>query len=956
MKNTCGWLVSVLVLGASVCAGSAPSDERAPEIVAKEAVLWLDAADASSVTRDAAGKVLSWRSKAGDRRVAKATDPAPVYDTATFGIPVVDCGAAGSGKDLRYPAVTGIRTVFQVVRMAKRDYLPWLGNVGTAPAPMPPPYFVRGRNGTCLYERNVSAPRVWNGTNEILSPAEEPVPDDAFLVVCLAALDPGVSDSLGNGRGLEGRNGGRQQAELIAFDRALTDGERRAVTDYLAAKWRRLAGARADELFRPPPPPRAPSRLTVGNGRVWRTVAFRDGRVRGTSYQLGETPSRGFLRTSSREFSLCVNGRLYTGASGWKDFRTTVADEPTGGRETSLSFGSADGAFRVTLAYTVYPGLPLVRKTLSLVNTGKADLRLEAVNTEDLDLTLDATESQTFRQYGRDGKPGPYVGDWDDPLVVVHDFRSRRGMAVGNETVGVLKRTGVFEGGTRLRVGTTAPDQPFPFRRWLKPGERWQGAAAFTAPYEREGDSQRIVNTVVQDYVRRHMGTRVERLTRRSALVYTDWIPFYRNINEKLMLRLVDAVAECGADDLVIDDGWQMNDGSGNGIASYAGVGRQCFGDWLVDPKKFPHGLKPVFDRMRARGIRPGLWFSLASAGRDSRVFKEHPEWFSRDAKGRLCNLHGGTEQFTACLSTGYYDYIRDRILRYVKEYDLGYIKLDLSIVTSAYVYDAARSGCYATDHPHHRDHAESLTVNCERAMDLMDELHRAAPELYIDFTFEAAGKLQLMDYGIARHADGNWLSNIEPSGITRMRYYAWGRTPALPATSLAIGNMGMNIARHILAYKSLVGALPAMMGNPLALTAAQRAEFKRWTTWVRNLEKAYRIFSFRQDLAGFGEPGEGRWDGFQRINTETRAGGVVGVFRENAAEAMRRVTVRDLDPAARYAVLRGPDGASVAEMTGADLATKGFAVTFEKSVDGELFEIRRLTPPRVAEGEGVPR
>ena len=199
--------------------------------------------------------------------------------------------------------------------------------------------------------------------------------------------------------------------------------------------------------------------------------------------------------------------------------------------------------------------------------------------------------------------------------------------------------------------------------------------------------------------------------------------------------------------------------------------------------------------------------------------------------------------------------------------------------------------------------------------MDLVDELHRVAPELYIDFTFETAGRLQLMDYGIARHADGNWLCNIEETGLPRMRYYAWGRSPALPA----------------------------MMGNPLLLSSAERAEFKRWTSWVRRLEESYRIFSFRQDLPGFGEPGEGRWDGYARLNTETKAGGVVGVFRENAAEASRQITVRDLAPLARYAVLRGPDGTRVAEMTGAELETKGFRVEFANRIDGELYEIRRL-------------
>ncbi|WP_332367596.1 hypothetical protein [Spirosoma telluris] len=42
-------------------------------------------------------------------------------------------------------------------------------------------------------------------------------------------------------------------------------------------------------------------------------------------------------------------------------------------------------------------------------------------------------------------------------------------------------------------------------------------------------------------------------------------------------------------------------------------------------------------------------------------------------------------------------------------------------------------------------------------------------------------------------------------------------------------------------------------------------------------MENKHQIMSYRQDLAGFGEPMDGMWDGFQRINTETKKGGIVG-------------------------------------------------------------------------------
>ena len=70
-------------------------------------------------------------------------------------------------------------------------------------------------------------------------------------------------------------------------------------------------------------------------------------------------------------------------------------------------------------------------------------------------------------------------------------------------------------------------------------------------------------------------------------------------------------------------------------------------------------------------------------------------------------------------------------------------------------------SGCYATDHPGHKDHNESLYTNYEQVWRLFDELHAAKPNLFIDCTFETMGGLQLIDYAMVKHAEGNWLSNF---------------------------------------------------------------------------------------------------------------------------------------------------------------------------------------------------
>lgn len=95
-------------------------------------------------------------------------------------------------------------------------------------------------------------------------------------------------------------------------------------------------------------------------------------------------------------------------------------------------------------------------------------------------------------------------------------------------------------------------------------------------------------------------------------------------------------------------------------------------------------------------------------------------------------------------------------------DYSLEYLKLDFSVVSSPYRFDNSESGCYSTNHKGHKDHAESLYSNYEPMWTLFDELHVLTSELFIDCTFETMGGLQLIDYAMLKHAEGNWLSNFD--------------------------------------------------------------------------------------------------------------------------------------------------------------------------------------------------
>ena len=647
-----------------------------------------------------------------------------------------------------------------------------------------------------------------------------------------------------------------------------------------------------------------------------------------TSFYGMKEIDKNYVQNQNKGFSFLINDKEYTGLSKWEvSYRDTSECSNSKGLVFSLKSKELDG-LSVQVVYMAYNDVPVIKKQMSFYNSSTRNMKLEALDIENFKIGWAETETWIMRYYGRYKHVGAYVGDWDDPVITIHDLDHDRGIAVGNETPGVIKRSSALVDGKSITAGLTHPEQTFGFRKWIYPGEEWHSPAVFTALYANSANPYEVLNTYVSDYVRKYMGTRYEKLPEKPMFVYNTWFPFYTKINHNLVVELADAAAECGVEEFIIDDGWQI-----------------CHGDWLVNKEKFPQGLKPVFDHIKAKGMKPGLWVTVSMAQPYSQVYKDHQEWFVEDKNGNKANLHTEhpNDGLTACMATDWANYLKQVVLRLIKEHGLVYSKLDFAIATSAYVYDLERTGCYSGKHPYHRDHEESYVAIYERCMNIFDELHKESPELFIDCTYETAGKMQLNDYGIIKHAEGNWLSNIQQPGAKgafRARLMAWQRCPALPASTLVIGNLRMNDEEHELALKSLAGALPVMLGDPRALSSSEKRNFKQWTDWMKALEKRHGYTSFRQDLPGFGEPAEGCWDGFARINTETKSGGLVGVFRQGAVENSRIVTVRYLNPSKQYVVKEGKTGKVLATMSGKQLEEKGFEVILNKKYDGQLFEI----------------
>ena len=674
--------------------------------------------------------------------------------------------------------------------------------------------------------------------------------------------------------------------------------------------------------------------LTLDNGVIKRVIHLNTNQhgIISTSLKLNDSEGE-FLKSNSEEFRFEIDGHAVTGMDQWDLVSMENVSAEYGGSGAVVVLERKKPALRISITYLLYPGLPIIRKKIAFLNTGTQELKLEALDIEFLRFLYSDTGTNCWvmNDYARHKSLGRFTGNCYDPVVVVHEVDRHRGMVLGNEAPGVMKRTTALLQSNLLTTGLTDPTQTFGFRKWLKPGESWESTWVFTGIYDHSDDPSTVLNGPVNDFIRKNMGIRLSKIQEKPVYVYNTWEPFNSKINEKLIYELADAAAECGFKEFVIDDGWQ-----------------DSYGDWGVNKDKFPHGLKPVFDYIKSKGMKPGVWISLAAAESKSHVYKQHPEWLTRKADGSPINLHldndkiYSSETYSMCMTTGWRDHIKGIILGMIKEYGLEYIKGDFAVVTGAYTTDKSRSGCHATNHMH-KDRNESLLEMYQGTWQLFDDLHKEAPELFIDCTFETMGELQLIDLDMCKHAEGNWLSNFTekaPLGSMRVRQMSWWRSPIIPATAMVIGNQYVDDPNIELSIKSLAGSLPIMLGDPRLLTKQQRERIKTWSDWFQKMQNKHDFMSFRQDLKGFGEPAEGFWDGFQRINSESHSGGIVGIFRQGSPMEQNTITVKNLDPASRYSVFRAPESEKVCTATGKELEEKGFNVILKKSYDGMLYEI----------------
>lgn len=156
-----------------------------------------------------------------------------------------------------------------------------------------------------------------------------------------------------------------------------------------------------------------------------------------------------------------------------------------------------------------------------------------------------------------------------------------------------------------------------------------------------------------------------------APIVYNDFLNgLMADPTTERELPLIEAAADLGAEVFCIDAGWYDDEGGG---------WWDSVGEWQPSVKRFPAGgLAALVKRIRAAGMRPGLWLEPEVVGVRSPVARSLPDdaFFQRDGR-RLTEWGRHQLDLRHPAATAHLDGVVDRLMR---EFDLAYLKLDYNI------------------------------------------------------------------------------------------------------------------------------------------------------------------------------------------------------------------------------------------------------------------------------------
>ena len=413
----------------------------------------------------------------------------------------------------------------------------------------------------------------------------------------------------------------------------------------------------------------------------------------------------------------------------------------------------------VTLHYSIDSDSGILARSATMENRGTAAVTVEQAAA--------AAWALPAGHYTLNYLTGRWAGEWTLTQEAVHPgarvIESRRGTTGHQANPWFALQTGEasedhgevwfgalgWSGSWRITVEQDQLDEvrvtggfnPFDFGYVLHAGEKLE-TPVFYGGYSAHGlggASRLLHGFELKHILPRTQATAGAAAPRPRPVIYNSWEATEMNVTEAGQEALAERAAALGIDRFVMDDGW-----FGQRKTDHAGLG-----DWYVNQEKFPHGLKPLIDKVHSLGMDFGLWVEPEMVNPDSDLYRKHPDWVL-NFPGRPRNEER-TQLVLNLARADVHDYVLGFLDKLLTENDIAFLKWDYNRNWSEPGWDQLPA-------------AEQKKVYVEFTRNLygiLAELRKRHPSVEIESCSGGGGRV---DLGILRYVDEVWPSdNTDP-------------------------------------------------------------------------------------------------------------------------------------------------------------------------------------------------
>ncbi|MBR5421164.1 MAG: alpha-galactosidase [Lachnospiraceae bacterium] len=340
-----------------------------------------------------------------------------------------------------------------------------------------------------------------------------------------------------------------------------------------------------------------------------------------------------------------------------------------------------NGSLEMILIYSIFPEADVITRSIHISNSGKAAVMLKRALSMQIDFDAGAYNFHCFT--------GAWAREMKKSDIPVKAGRLSVGSLSGSssnranpffmlsergttEDVGLVYGFNLVYSGNHYesverssygKVRVLSGIQPTGFCWKLRGGMSFQTPeAVLTLSDHGFGGLSRRMHRFVREHIVRGSWKHRER-----PVLLNSWEASYFDISESKLYRLARVAKSVGIELFVMDDGWfgKRDDDTSS------------LGDWTVNKKKLPHGIKGLADKIRDLGMQFGIWVEPEMVSEKSELYAAHPDWVIRipDKEHSL-----GRNQMILDLSrTEVQDHLIEQMKSLFSSAEISYVKWDMN-------------------------------------------------------------------------------------------------------------------------------------------------------------------------------------------------------------------------------------------------------------------------------------